>query len=1519
MREECGVGFVANVRGDKSRAIVDDALSLLVRLSHRGAAGADPDSGDGAGILLQLPHRFFKREGLKLGFEMPRRRRYAVGQLFLPRDPGARVAVEKLFEAAVLEEGQRVLGWRDVPVLDHHLGAHARATRPAMRQVYVERRRLLPQQFERALFVIRKRVENRARELGVAELHVASLSAETIVYKGMALPRQLRSLYPDLEDAEMVSALAVVHSRFSTNTSPTWERAQPMRLLAHNGEINTLRGNVNWMRARRSLLKTAKIERLIELWPILVPGTSDSAHFDALVELLVLGGRSLPHAMMMMIPEAWERDPEIDDDRRAFYEYASTLVEPWDGPAAMCFTDGNLLGATLDRNGLRPARWCITDDDRVVLASEAGALEVPAERVVKRGRLEAGRMLLVDVAEQKVLEDDEVKREIARRFPYRRWLSRHRYTFDMLPRAPRLPSPSPAALTQLQRAFGYTDEDIFTILQPMAEGGSEPVGSMGNDTPLAVLSDRAPSLFDYFHQLFAQVTNPPIDPLRESLVMSTSIAIGPDGNTFEETPEHCHQLALPGPTLRNGELAKLAAVDEGVFEARRLSTLYAVDGGGGALETAVAALCDEAVRAVDDGANILILSDRIGLPCADVDAGADDAPLVSAVDTRHTAIPALLAVSAVHQRLVRDGIRMLTGLVVESAEVREVHHVAALIGYGAAAVNPWLALESIRALAGAGHVSGGEDEAQRRYIEALRRGLLKVMSKMGISTLQSYAGAQIFEAVGVAQDLVDAHFTGTPSRIGGVSWRELHDENAARHARGFPPVAPGAAPGAGAAPALALLPTGGVYQFRRDGERHRWAPSTVHLLQKAARTGDAEAFARFCAAADDEDRPTTLRGLLDIAFDRRAPVPLEEVEPASEIVKRFVTGAMSFGSISPEAHETLAVAMNRIGARSNSGEGGEEPERNSDERRSAIRQVASGRFGVTASYLVHADDLQIKIAQGAKPGEGGRLPGKKVDERIARVRHTTPGTTLISPPPHHDIYSIEDLSQLIYDLQVVSPRARISVKLVSAVGVGAVAAGVAKAGAGAVVIAGFEGGTGAAPLSSLRHAGLPWELGLAEAQQMLVETGLRDRVRLQVDGGVRTPRDVVIAALLGAEELGLATAALVAEGCVMQRKCHLNTCSVGVATQDPALRARFPGKPEHIITFFELVAEGVRALLARLGARALDDVVGAVELLRRREGVALAKARALDLSALLAAPRDAGTALDGACDGGAAPIAKRRCRAMQRKDTAGHLDATADVVEHVRDVLAGGAPAVIEARVTNVDRAVGAGVAGEVARAFGDSGLAAGSITLVLTGSAGQSLGAFLPRGVAVELRGEANDTVGKGLCGGLIVVAPPREARFAPEDNVVIGNTALYGATAGELFVCGTAGERFGVRNSGAVAVVEGCGNHACEYMTGGTVVVLGSTGRNFAAGMTGGAAFVYDVAGKLPLRLNDADAALAPLSADDEALVRSLVERHAALTGSPLAARVLASWDDARARFRAVRPKTAAAPERAPLRVVA
>ncbi|PZR10848.1 MAG: glutamate synthase large subunit [Archangium gephyra] len=1447
-KDSCGIGFVANIKGEKSRAIVEQALEVLQRMAHRAATGADPLTGDGAGIMVQIPHRFFKREGLALGFEMPRRRCYGVGQVFLPPDPYARAEVERMFEEVVQQEDQRILGWRDVPIDASKLGPVARGVLPVMRQVYIARRRCVPSAFERKLFVIRKLVENRVRVSGVdpeGRFHVASLSAETIVYKGLLLPSQLPAFYADLRAPDFVSAIAVVHSRFSTNTFPTWDLAQPFRFIAHNGEINTVQGNRNWMTARRSLLQSAKFGGTLDrLQPIIVPGKSDSAQFDNMLELLTLGGRSLPHSMMLMIPEAWSGNPEMDDARRAFYEYSASLMEPWDGPAAITFTDGHLVGATLDRNGLRPARYVVTKDDRVILASETGVIDVPPENVLRKGRLQPGRMFIVDTDEGRIVEDTEVKREIVSRWPYRKWLERNVLTFEDLPAAEAPPAPVGDELGRLQRAFGYTDEDLRLLITPMAETGKEPTGSMGNDTPLAVLSSRAPSLFDYFHQLFAQVTNPPIDPIREAMVMSLATSIGPDGNTFEETPEHCYRLSLPGPILTNEHLARVKNMRSlGVFEPKVLSMLYSGD-----LGEAVQRLCDAAVAAVEGGADVLVLSDR-------------------GVDSRRRALPALLAVSAVHQRLVKDGIRRHTGLLIETAEAREVHHFALLIGFGVAAVNPWLAIDSLP--------EESRETGAKNLVKAVNEGLLKVMSKMGISTVQSYRGAQIFEAVGLERSLIDAHFSGTPSRIGGVGLRELGAEVEARHRRGF------------GGDDVSVPFTGGAYQWRREGERHKWNPDTIAALQKATRANDPKLFAEYERLADEEDDdPSLIRGLLEIDPNRSVkPVAIEQVESARDIVKRFVTGAMSFGSISAEAHETLAIAMNRLGARSNSGEGGEESRRylrepNGDTRRSAIKQVASARFGVTTEYLVNADELQIKVAQGAKPGEGGQLPGHKVDERIAKVRWSTPGVTLISPPPHHDIYSIEDLAQLIYDLQAVNPAARVSVKLVSEVGVGTIAAGVAKAGAGGVTISGYEGGTGASPVSSVKHAGLPWELGLAEAQQVLVMNGLRDRVRLQVDGGLRTSRDLLIAALLGAEEFGVATAALIVEGCVMLRKCHLNTCSVGIATQDPKLRAHFHGRADDVVNFFLLLAEGLRARMAALGVTTVDGLVGQVEFLRQKQ-VNGVKSSRVDLSQVLAPP-------------GAGP---RSCRVAQKKDLSGHLDEK--FLVPTRDVTAVMA-------VSNEHRSIGAMLSGELTRRHGAEGLGDDAMRIRLRGSAGQSFGAFLSRGVTLELEGEANDYVGKSLSGGRVVVAPPHGSTFTPEENVIVGNTVLYGATAGEAYFGGLAGERFAVRNSGARAVVEGIGDHGCEYMTGGVVVVLGPTGRNFAAGMSGGTAYVLDRNRTFKQHCNLEMVELESLVDESEIwLVYGLIESHLKWTRSPLAQRVLDNWEHLVPSFVKVMPR--------------
>ncbi|MCB9735531.1 MAG: glutamate synthase large subunit [Deltaproteobacteria bacterium] len=1471
--DACGVGFVAHIRAEKSRGIVESALDILLRLAHRGASGCDPETGDGAGILLQLPHRFFKREGLKRGWDMPRRRRYGVGQVFLPQDARQRRACEEVMEEVVAEQGQYVIGWRDVPVDPAAPGRVARMTMPVVRQIYVGCRRVIPSALERRLYVIRKLTENRIRERGIdpeGRFHIASLSAETIVYKGLLLNRQLPRFYSDLTDPDMVSGLAVVHSRFSTNTFPTWDRAQPCRYIAHNGEINTLQGNRNWMKARRAILQSAKFEGPLDrLYPVIVDGGSDSAQFDNMLELLHLGGRDLDHAMMMMIPEAWEDDGQMDPDRAAFYEYSSNLIEPWDGPAAIVFTDGRLIGATLDRNGLRPARWIVTEDERVVLASEVGVIDVAATDVKAKGRLQPGRMFLVDTQGGRLISDDDAKNEIARRWPYRRWLDANVYDLHEMPPATGIAAHEGEELTRLQRAFGYTDEDVRLVLEPMAQDGAEPIGSMGADTPLAVLSDMAPPLFHYFHQLFAQVTNPPIDPIREALVMNLATTLGPEGNTFEETPEQCHRVRLRSPVVTNAELAQIRELKVGVFEPTTLDAVYDPSLG---LELAVDQLCKAAVDAIDEGYNVLVISDR-------------------AVDQRRHPIPSLLALSAVHQHLVREGIRFLAGLVVETADARAVHHFATLFGYGAACVNPYLALDTVRDLAACGRTGCTPDEAEKHYVKAVEKGILKVMSKMGISTLQSYRGAQIFEAVGLDSALIERHFTGTASRVEGIGLPELGREVAERHARGFSPLA---------GTALEELPAGGYFQWRRRGERHVWNPATIARLQAAARDehDGATEYAEYARLVNEEDAArATLRGLLDFAWDEAGGVPLDEVEPASEIVKRFATGAMSFGSLSAEAHETLALAMNRIGGKSNSGEGGEEARRYlrdpSDDgglRRSAIHQVASGRFGVNAEYLVNCDELQIKMAQGAKPGEGGQLPGHKVDERIAKVRFSTPGVSLISPPPHHDIYSIEDLAQLIYDLKCVNPAARVSVKLVSEVGVGTVAAGVAKAGAGAVVIAGETGGTGASPMSSVKHAGLPWELGLAETQQVLVQNDLRGRIRVQVDGGLRTGRDVVVGALLGAEEFGFSTAPLIALGCVMLRKCHLNTCSVGIATQDEQLRKMFAGKPEEVIRFLFLVAEEARGIMARLGVTRFEDLVGRKDLLRQRADAPHWKARKLDLAPILAL-------------GDEPPEVARRQVTEQAPIAEGHLDKA--IIAQVQETLEGGPRTELVMKIRNIHRTVGGMLAGEIARRHGARGLVDDAIHVRFRGVAGQSFGAWLPKGVTFQLEGDANDHVGKGLSGGRLALRHPIGSRFEECENVLCGNVALYGATAGECFIAGRAGERFAVRNSGARAVVEGVGDHGCEYMTGGVVVVLGPTGRNFAAGMSGGMAFVFDKDRSFAARCNRQMVDLEPMVDESDLwLVFAMLEDHVRNTESVLAQRILDNWELMVSRFVKVMP---------------
>ena len=1470
--DACGMGFVAHLRGERSREIVENALLLLHNLAHRGAAGSDPETGDGAGILLQIPHAFFWRECSALGFRLPEASTYGVGMAFLPQELDARASFVDIIELAATNEGCRVLGWRDVPTDPQHAGSDARRAQPAVRQFFVARTTLEVETddgatLERTLYLIRKRIERQVRAREWAAEHtcyIASLSSRTVVYKGMLRADQLRGFYPDLGHASVVSGLALVHSRFSTNTFPSWPLAHPYRFVAHNGEINTVRGNRQWMRVREALLESQRFgDDASVLHPILAEGQSDSASFDNVLELLVLAGRPLAHAMAMLIPEAWERDESMPAERRAFYEYHASLMEPWDGPAAIAFTDGRRIGAMLDRNGLRPARYLVTDDDVVVLASEAGALPMANDRIRAKGRLEPGRMLLVNTLQGRLLDDEEVKAELVSLRPYRRWISEQRVA---------LPSSDPRAtmrrdeesLAQLQRAFGYTREELRMVLAPMADSGEEPVGSMGNDTPLAVLSRRPQLLFNYFRQLFAQVTNPAIDPIREQMVMSLATFLGPQANLLDEKPEHAKQIRLEQPILDESALAKLRTIAEPTLQPLTLAALFRVADGRDALSPALDAVCAAAERAVRSGIGILILSDR--------GANAAWAP-----------IPSLLAVAAVHHHLARIGLRAHTSLVVETAEARTVPHVALLVAYGAGGVCPYLALETVDALARGGELADGDTtHARAAYVKAIGKGLLKVLSKMGISTLQSYCGAQICEAVGLDASLTSRHFTGTTSRIGGIGLDVVAEEVLMRHEPAF----------AAGDDEAQHLDGGSDYHFRIEGEHHHWNPGTIAALQHATRSNSAASFRAFSELADAESAHTTLRGLFD--FVDQPPIALDEVEPATEIVRRFVTGAMSFGSISAEAHETLALAMNQLGGRSNTGEGGEDRGRFGTNRASAIKQVASARFGVTTEYLVDAQELQIKISQGAKPGEGGQLPGHKVDAVIARTRCATEGVTLISPPPHHDIYSIEDLKQLIHDLREVNPSAAISVKLVSESGVGTIAAGVAKAHADLICISGDSGGTGAAPLSSIKHAGIPWELGLAEVQQTLLLNDLRGRVRLQTDGQLKTGRDVVIAAMLGADEFGFATAPLIAEGCVMMRKCHLNTCPVGIATQDPVLRAKFTGQPEHIVNYFFFVAGEVREHMARLGVRTMAELTGRTELLRSRVATDHWKARHLDVSSMLAVPERAVAASSPRRFVGAEP-------------SVSHFTLEAEVSALALPALERGDRVNATLQVRNVHRSIGTRLSGDIARAYGAQGLADGTVSLRCEGSAGQSFGAFAVRGVALELVGEANDYVGKGLSGGRIVVRAPRGVHFMPEETVIVGNTVLYGATSGEAYFGGVAGQRFAVRNSGATAVVEGVGDHGCEYMTGGVVVVLGRTGRNFAAGMSGGMAFVLDESERreFAMRCNRALVELSTVDrAEDRALLRRLVEQHARYTGSARARSLLSRWESVLRDFVAVVP---------------
>ncbi len=1503
--DSCGVGFVANIKGRKSHEVITAGLEILVNLDHRGAVGADPLVGDGAGCLIQIPDGIFRDWAADVGVDLPASGDYAVAMCFLPQDEAARDTAIGQFEHFIRVEGQILLGWRDVPVDATGLGAAVLAQMPVIRQAIIARGPKIADQdaFERKILAIRKQTQNPlpalAERYGLPDLtnfYMPSCSSRTVVYKGLLLAPQVGSFYRDLTDPRAESALAMVHQRFSTNTFPSWKLAHPYRFIAHNGEINTVRGNANWMNARRRTLESELLgPDLDKMWPLLHPTDSDTAKLDNALELLLAGGYPLAHAMMMLIPEAWAGNPLMDADRRAFYEYHAALMEPWDGPAAIAFTDGRQIGATLDRNGLRPARFVITDQDHVIMASEVGVLSIPEERILRKWRLQPGKMLLIDMEAGRIIEDEEIKRTLAQAQPYAEWLAATQFKLEDLPEPP-LWDPAlanaPSDLLDRQQAFGYTQEDIAVFLEPMSRTGEDPIGSMGTDTPLAVLSRRPRLLYDYFKQNFAQVTNPPIDPIREELVMSLVSMIGPRPNLLGRQAGTHKRLEVSQPVLTNGDLEKIRAISDlldGAFRTVTLDATWPAAAGADGLEAALDALCAAATDAVLADMNILVLSDR-------------------AVSADRIPIPAALATAAVHHRLIRQGLRMQTGLVVETGEAREVHHFCVLAGFGAEAINPYLVLETLESLGQ--DRPGGAKALTKNYVKAVGKGILKVMSKMGISTYQSYCGAQIFDAVGLSSVFVDRYFTGAVSLIEGAGLNDIAAECVRRHRDAY-----------GDAPLYRnMLDVGGIYGFRVRGEEHAWTPEAVASLQHAVRGNLPDEYAAFARSINDQNRRLlTLRGLMDFKW-AETPIPLEEVEPASEIVKRFSTGAMSFGSISREAHTTLAIAMNRIGGRSNTGEGGEEADRykplaNGDSMRSAIKQVASGRFGVTAEYLVNADDLQIKMAQGAKPGEGGQLPGDKVDANIARVRHATPGVGLISPPPHHDIYSIEDLAQLIHDLKNVNPASRVSVKLVSEVGVGTVAAGVAKCRADHVTISGFEGGTGASPVTSLTHAGSPWEIGLAETQQTLLLNGLRARICVQVDGGLRTGRDVAIGALLGADEFGFATAPLIAAGCIMMRKCHLNTCPVGVATQDPVLRARFTGQPEHVINYLFFVAEELRQIMARLGLRTLREMVGRVDRLDARAALDHWKASGVDLTRVLhQAPAGHAQGLWNS--------------ERQNHGLEGALDH--QFIAEAQEALTGGAPAVITTTVRNVNRSLGAMLSGEIARRFGHAGLPDGAITLNLAGTAGQSLGAFLARGVTVTLTGDANDYVGKSLSGGRIIVRAPREARRDPTANIIVGNTVLYGAIAGEAYFEGVAGERFAVRNSGAVAVVEGLGDHGCEYMTGGVVVVLGETGRNFAAGMSGGVAYVYDPNGRFPALCNAAMVSLEaiasggetegeapsleapsvwdsgmgdPLNFDAERL-RILVARHHRYTGSARAAALLADWDLALTRFVKVIP---------------
>jgi glutamate synthase (ferredoxin) len=1464
-KDSCGVGFIAHLKNRKSHEIVQQGLQILENLAHRGACGCETNTGDGAGLLTQIPHKFFGQEAKRLGFALPAEGQYGVGFLFLPKDKAEAASCRKTLEKIIAEEGQSLLGWREVPTDSSPIGPTALKAEPAMVQVFVGRAEGLKDQdtFERRLYLIRKRAE---KEISAKPFYVSSFSSRTVVYKGMLTPNQVRVYFPDLSHPAFDSALALTHSRFSTNTFPSWELAHPFRLLAHNGEINTLRGNINWMHAREALFKSELFpgDEIKKLLPIIQEGGSDSAALDNALELLVMAGRTLPQAMMMLIPEAWSGHATMAKNKKDFYRYHACLMEPWDGPASVVFTNGVQVAAVLDRNGLRPSRYCITRDDLVVMASEVGVLDLDPKRILKKGRLEPGKMFLVDLEAGRLIGDGELKEKIVKAQPYGEWL-KNLVTLEQLPEAPHVPGPDHVTLLQRQVAFGYTHEDLKAILTPMALNGEEPIGSMGDDSPLAVLSDKPQLLFNYFKQLFAQVTNPPLDAIREELVTSVITTLGPEGELLHPGPDNCRQIELKTPVVDNDDLARLKNLKTNGFKAVTLPMCFPAGSGGTGLAKAMDELCAKASQAIAEGYQILILSDR-------------------GVDAKNAPIPSLLATAGLHHHLVRRGERTRVGLLVESGEPREVHHFAMLMGYGANVINPYVAFETLDDLIQSGHMPEGLDHptAVKKYVKAANKGIVKVMSKMGISTVQSYRGAQIFEALGLNKEFIDRWFTWTPSRIQGIGLEEVAQETEIRHQEAYPQ-----------RPGRELdLEWGGKYRWRREGERHLFNPETVALMQHAVFAGDYKLFKKYSALVDKQARKLcTLRGLFK--FKPGKSVPLAEVEPASAIVKRFNTGAMSYGSISQEAHENLAIAMNRLGGKSNTGEGGEDEQRfiplpNGDSKNSAIKQVASARFGVTSNYLVNARQLQIKMAQGAKPGEGGQLPAKKVHPWIAKTRGTEPYVGLISPPPHHDIYSIEDLAQLIYDLKNANDRARISVKLVSEVGVGTVAAGVSKAHADHVLISGHDGGTGASPLSSLVYAGIPWELGLAETQQILVQNRLRDRITVETDGQLKTGRDVVIAALLGAEEYGFATTALVASGCIMMRVCHLDTCPAGVATQDPELRKKFIGKPEYVVNFMMFIAEEMREWMAELGFRTIDEMVGHSERLEMDEAMAHWKSKGLDLKPVFAKPESD------------SPV--------RQTTTQDHgLDKALDVVliQQCQPALEQKKAVKLDLAIRNTHRTVGTLLGAEVSRRFGSAGLPDQTIQLNFKGSAGQSFGAFVPAGMTLRLEGDANDYLGKGLSGGKIIVVPPAASTFVPEENIIVGNVLCYGATRGEVFIRGLAGERFCVRNSGVTAVVEGVGDHGCEYMTGGRVAVLGPTGRNFAAGMSGGLAYVLDQAGDFSLRCNKEMADLDQMENEDIETLREMLRKHQLYTQSTVAAELLEKWDAMLPKFVKVFPK--------------